>query len=84
MSLEHESQTPLARAVRKAGSQSAFGRVVGKRQSVIHGWLKRGEELPAELAEVVERELGIPRHESRPDLFAAPAPAVAATVEAAR
>lgn len=69
MSIEHESESPLARAVRAAGSQSAFGRMIGKRQSVIFTWLKRGAPLPAEYVRTVERETGIPRHELRPDIF---------------
>ncbi len=68
MALEHESDSALARAVRAAGSQSAFGRVVGKRQSTIHDWLKAGE-LPAEHVLTVERETGIPRHDLRPALY---------------
>jgi DNA-binding transcriptional regulator YdaS (Cro superfamily) len=70
MSLESDLDTPLARAVRAAGSQSAFGRIIGKRQSVVHDWLRRGVELPAELVTtVVDAELGLIHHDLRPDLF---------------
>lgn len=68
MALEHESDSALARAVRKAGSQSAFGRLLGKRQSVVFGWLQRGI-LPAEMVLAVEAATGISRHELRPDIY---------------
>ena len=69
MSLEHDLDSPLALAVRKAGSQSAFARLLGKRQSVIFGWLAKNKDLPGEHVLAVERELGISRHELRPDLY---------------
>ncbi len=69
MALEHDSDSALAKAVRKAGSQSAFGRIVGKRQSVIHDWLREERSLPAELVFAVEAATGISRHELRPDLY---------------
>jgi DNA-binding transcriptional regulator YdaS (Cro superfamily) len=68
MALEHDSDTALARAVRAAGSQSAFGRLIGKRQSVINGWLDRGDLLPVEFVETVEKATGVSRHDLRPDL----------------
>jgi len=68
MALEHESDTALARAVRAAGSQSAFGRLIGKRQSVINGWLDRGELLPSKFVETIEEATGISRYDLRPDL----------------
>jgi DNA-binding transcriptional regulator YdaS (Cro superfamily) len=68
MALEHESDTALARAVRAAGSQSAFGRLIHKRQSVINGWLTRGDLLPAEFLETVEIATGVSRFDLRPDL----------------
>jgi DNA-binding transcriptional regulator YdaS (Cro superfamily) len=69
MALEHSSDSALAAAVRKAGSQSAFGRLIGKRQSVVFGWLKQGKPLPGELVFEVEAKTGISRHELRPDLY---------------
>lgn len=68
MALEHESDTALARAVRVAGSQSAFGRLINKRQSVINGWLTRGDLLPIEFLETVEGATGVSRFDLRPDL----------------
>lgn len=69
MALEHETDTPLAMAVRHAGSQSAFGRLIGKRQSVIYGWLAQCRPLPAEFVLAVEAATGISRHVLRPDLY---------------
>ena len=69
MAIEHELDSALAEAVRIARSQSAFGRWIGKRQSVVHGWLKEGKPLPAEHVLTVERNTGIPRTRLRPDLY---------------
>lgn len=69
MALEHESNSPLAQAVRLARSQSGFGRLIGKRQSVINDWLREERPLPAEHVLTVERELGIPRWQLRPDIY---------------
>lgn len=69
MALQDDSQTGLAKAVRKAGGQAPFGRLIGRRQSTVFQWLFDGKELPAELVRQVEAALGIPRHELRPDLY---------------
>lgn len=82
MSLETHLESPLAQAVRAAGGQSAFGRVIGRRQSTVRYWLENDLPLPAELAVVAEAPLGIPRWILRPDLFDAPAQTEAAAVDA--
>lgn len=69
MALEHQSDSPLACAVRAAGSQSAFGRLIGKRQSVIFGWLRDDRPLPAEHVFAVEDATGVSRHDLRPDIY---------------
>lgn len=69
MALEHDSESALAIAVRKAGSQSAFGRLLGKRQSVIFGWLRDARPLPAEHVLAIEEATGISRHDLRPDIY---------------
>ncbi|VXC80069.1 transcriptional regulator [Sphingomonas sp. 8AM] len=69
MGIETHSETPLARAVRAAGSQSAFGRMIGRRQSTIFLWLNNDTPLPAELVLLVERETGISKHDLRPDIY---------------
>lgn len=68
MALEHDSDSPLALAVRKAGSQSAFGRLLGTRQSTVRDWLL-ANRLPAEHVLLVERETGVPKEELRPDIY---------------
>ena len=69
MALEHQSDSALAKAVRKAGSQSAFGRMIGRRQSTVHDWLRDKKPLPAEFVLKVEAETGISRHFLRPDIY---------------
>jgi DNA-binding transcriptional regulator YdaS (Cro superfamily) len=69
MGIETQLESPLARAVREAGSQSAFGRIVGRRQSTIFLWLSNDVPLPAELVLLVERETGISKHDLRPDIY---------------
>lgn len=69
MALEHESDSGLAKAVRAAGSQSAFGRLIQTPQPTINGWLKRKAPLPAEHVLLVEESTGISRHDLRPDLY---------------
>lgn len=68
MAIEHESDSALAQAVRAAGSQSAFGRLVGKRQSTVREWLK-ADRLPAEHVLVVEAATLVAKELLRPDLY---------------
>ena len=88
MAIEHTLESPLARAVRAAKGQSAFGRIIGRSQSYVHGLMRDGKPLPAEEVLLAEAATGISRSELRPDLFghvAKDAHARAATdVEAAR
>jgi DNA-binding transcriptional regulator YdaS (Cro superfamily) len=75
MSIEHHLATPIAAAVRLAGSQSAFARIVGRRQSTVYEWLSKGKALPAEHVLTVERAIGVSRHDLRPDIYPIDAPA---------
>ena len=68
MALEHQSDSALARAVRAAGSQSAFGRLVEKRQSTVREWLK-ADRLPGEYVLAIEAATGISKEQLRPDLY---------------
>jgi DNA-binding transcriptional regulator YdaS (Cro superfamily) len=77
MALEHESDSALAKAVRTAGSQSAFGRIIGKRQSTVHEWLKADRPLPSEFVLRVEAATGVSRHALRPDIYPTNDPAAA-------
>ena len=69
MALEHTLDSALAKAVRAAGSQTAFGKLIDRAQSTVNDWLRTDTPLPAELVKQVSQSLGIPRHELRPDLF---------------
>ncbi|WP_341210695.1 transcriptional regulator [Sphingomonas paucimobilis] len=69
MAIEHESDSALAKAIRAAGSQSAFGRLIKTPQPTVNGWLKRKAPLPAEHVLLVEERTGVSRHELRPDLY---------------
>lgn len=69
MGIEAFTDSPLARAVRVAGSQSAFARIIGRNQSIVYAWLKAGKHLPVEYLEVVSKETGLSNHDLRPDVF---------------
>jgi DNA-binding transcriptional regulator YdaS (Cro superfamily) len=69
MAIEHDLDSPFAEAVRRAGSQSAFGRLINKTQSTVRGWLVEGKDLPAEHVLVVEAATGVSRHDLRPDIY---------------
>ena len=71
MGIETSIATPLAEAVRRTGSQSAFARLVQRNQSTIYDWLDQGKPLPGELVLLVERETGVSKHDLRPDLYPA-------------
>ncbi|WP_082794858.1 transcriptional regulator [Sphingomonas sanguinis] len=76
MSLEHQINSVLAEAVRAAGNQTAFGRLIGKRQSSVREWLKNDRPLPAEHVLAIEEATGISRHRLRPDIYPEPTSSV--------
>lgn len=61
-------------AIDHYGSQSALGRALRKRQSVVQYWCAAGKALAAEDAVALEQESGgeLPRWKTRPDLFEQP------------
>ena len=69
MALQDALDSPLAKAVRKAGSQARYGDIVGKRQPTIHHALKHGHKIDLEDVPLLVRELGMTEHELRPDYF---------------
>jgi DNA-binding transcriptional regulator YdaS (Cro superfamily) len=70
--------TPLERAVKAVGGQSALGRLLGVSQATVWYWIRTGKSLQAEHVQTVTAATGIPPHELRPDIFPAPPAAGAA------
>ena len=68
MAIEHETDSALAEAVRKVGSQSAFGRLIKKRQSTVREWLM-ADRLPGEYVLAIEAATGVSKHRLRPDVY---------------
>lgn len=58
----------LKQAVDKAGSTYKLGEIVGKGQSTVSAWLKRGAAAPESVL-FIEKATGISRHDLRPDVF---------------
>ena len=69
MGIESQIDSSLAEAVRTVGSQSAFGRLIGKSQASVYEWLANGKPLPAEHVLAVESATGVSRHDLRPDIY---------------
>lgn len=69
MAIHDDLESGLALAVRTAGSQVAFAKLIGKRQSTVQSWLAADKPLPAEYVLQVERLLNLSRHDLRPDLY---------------
>lgn len=69
MGIEANLDSPLAEAVRKIGSQSAFARLVGKHQASVHGLLRDGKPLWPESVLTVESATGVSKHRLRPDVY---------------
>jgi len=69
MGIEANLDSPLAEAVRKVGSQSAFARLVGKNQATVHGLLRDGKPLWPESVLTVEAATGVSKHRLRPDVY---------------
>ncbi len=69
MAIEHTLESPLARAVRVANGQSAFGRIIGRSQSYVYKLLRSGKSLPAEHVAAAEAATGVSKYDLRPDLY---------------
>jgi DNA-binding transcriptional regulator YdaS (Cro superfamily) len=80
---ESAAPTPaeaLRLAVQRAGTQTAFARLIGKRQAAISKWLKHRKSLAAEHVLTVEAETGVSRHLLRPDLYPTEDPSTVRTI----
>lgn len=69
MGIEADIDSPLAEAVRRAGSQSAFARQIGRSQTYVHQLLRDDRPLGAELVLKAEAATGVSRFELRPDIY---------------
>lgn len=65
-------KSPMERAIELAGSEAKLGRATGYSQVAINK-AKHKERPSAEMAVAIERAVGVPRHELRPDIFEKPA-----------
>lgn len=59
----------LQKAIDLCGTQAELGRRIGKGQAHISLWLTRDKKVPADIVLTIEKRVGIPRHELRPDLY---------------
>ncbi|MES2421478.1 MAG: YdaS family helix-turn-helix protein [Pseudomonadota bacterium] len=69
MGIETDQDSPLADAVRRAGGQSAFARLIGRSQSTVFDWLRFEKSLPPEHILTVERATGVSRHLLDPVIY---------------
>jgi DNA-binding transcriptional regulator YdaS (Cro superfamily) len=72
--LKSQAAAALARAIATAGSRNKLARQLGISREAVSQW----QVVPLGRCLTVEQLTGVPRHELRPDLFDAPAPAAAA------
>ncbi len=72
MGIEADLESPLARAVRAVGSQSAYARLTKQTQGNVHRALAVGSEVRPQDVQVVAAATGIPKEDLRPDLFGQP------------
>jgi DNA-binding transcriptional regulator YdaS (Cro superfamily) len=73
-----DAETPIGRAVKEVGSQSALARAIGVSPQAVQQWLE-ANRVPAERVLAVESATDgkVTRHDLRPDVFG-PAPSESA------
>ena len=69
MGIEATLESPLAEAVRRAGSQSAFARMCGLSQTRVHELLRDGMLLPGKYVLRAESGTGVSRHDLNPEIY---------------
>lgn len=67
MEEKNVSAPALREAISKAGSQTAFGRLMGHSQALVHKWLNSKNPLGEKHCVKVERLFGVPRSRLRPE-----------------
>lgn len=65
------SDMDIKTVIERAGGPTKLAKAIGKSHSTVLGWTR----VPAEHVPAVSAITGIPRHELRPGLWDAPAPA---------
>lgn len=62
-------QEALQVAINRAGDQRALANMFGVSQGTVSNWLNHQKQLPAEYVLRAEKELGVSRHDLRPDIY---------------
>lgn len=81
MEIQNPSVPGLEEAIRRAGSQVALARLIGKSQPHIHKWLNSRNPLRPEHCAAIERAVGVPRRSLRPHDWAQIWPELSASEE---
>lgn len=66
---DSSSVVALRSAVKRAGSQSAFARLIGVTPQAVQKWVARKRELPPTYVLAAEAGTGISRYDLRPDVY---------------
>ena len=69
MSQESPSVVALRTAVSRAGSQSAFARLIGVTPQAVQKWVALKRQLPPTYVLAAEAGTGISRYDLRPDVY---------------
>ena len=70
MTVTEASTEALKRACELAGGQTPLAKRIGTTQSQVWYWLTSSKKgVPAEFVLPIEREVGVSRHDLRPDLY---------------
>jgi len=71
MSEKSNKDTPISRAVKIAGGQTAMAAAIGCRPQSVYEWVKDGRA-PVMRVLAIEKLTKIPRYELRPDAYPVP------------
>lgn len=65
----NKSTQYLKKAIEIAGNQTALAKTLGVHQTTVSSWLNRNRKIPAEYVLVIEKSVGVSRHDLRPDIY---------------